>query len=141
MNIDWVIPCRYVEVHDNLGTIIGAGIDTFWLPNLPAQLRVLLAIRLLAMTEELDPAIQHPIRNVIRDPNGELVTEQSGTFAIGAQSARPEWLAGIIVPTAVVFQVNDEGTYTIEFGIDDASESLPIHVVHGLPPGMPGSAA
>jgi hypothetical protein len=28
LNIDWVIPCRYVEVHDNLGTIVGASIDT-----------------------------------------------------------------------------------------------------------------
>ena len=34
MNVDWVIPCRYVEVHDNLGTLVGAGIDTFWVPEL-----------------------------------------------------------------------------------------------------------
>ena len=33
MNVDWVIPCRYVEVHDNLGSMIGAGIDTFWYGN------------------------------------------------------------------------------------------------------------
>ena len=37
MNVDWVIPCRYVEVHDNLGSMIGAGIDTFWVPELPAR--------------------------------------------------------------------------------------------------------
>ena len=35
MNIDWVIPCRFVEVHDNLATIIGAGIDTVWVPGVP----------------------------------------------------------------------------------------------------------
>jgi hypothetical protein len=136
VNIDWVIPCRFVEVHDNLATIVGAGIDHFWLPDLPGQLQVLLAIRLLAMTEELDPAVPHPIRNVIRDPQGELLFEQASDFAIGGQSARPEWLAGIIIPAGITFQVAEEGTYTVEFSIDDASKSLPIHVVQGLPPGM-----
>ena len=45
MNVDWVIPCRYVEVHDNLGTIVGAGIDTYWIPELPTTMQVVLAIQ------------------------------------------------------------------------------------------------
>ena len=139
MNIDWVIPCRFVEVHDNLATIVGAGIDTFWMPELPALVQVMLAVRLLGMVDEFDPEVKHTLKSQIRDPLGNVLTETSGGMAIGGQSARPEWLAGITLPLLVVFDVADEGTYTIEFSVDDASKSLPIHVVEGLPPGAPTS--
>lgn len=65
MNIEWVIPCRFVEVHDNLGTIVGAGIDTFWVQELPSRIQLMLAIRLLGMIEELDPDINHSVTNRI----------------------------------------------------------------------------
>lgn len=135
MNIDWVIPCRYVEVHDNLGTIVGAGIDTFWLVELPAPLQVVLAVRLLAMAEELGD-VEHTATNRVRDPRGEEVSEVGGTFKVGGESARPEWLTGIIVTTVIQFEVTEEGTYTIEHEVDEATSSLPIHIVHGLPPGV-----
>ena len=35
------------------------------------------------------------------------------------------------------FEAAEEGTYTIEVSVDDATESLPIHVVIGLPPSAP----
>jgi uncharacterized protein DUF6941 len=135
VNIDWVIPCRYVEVHDNLGTIIGAGIDTLWVPELPTQIQVILAVRLLAMVEELGPEQQHTAVNRVRDPRGEIMSEVGGEFAIGAEAARPEWLAGFIMGTVVQFEAIEEGTYTIEHVVDDASASLPIHVVLGYPRG------
>ena len=39
------------------------------------------------------------------------------------------WLAGIALSAVVVFEATEEGTHTIEFSIDGASESLPLHVV------------
>jgi hypothetical protein len=135
MNIEWVIPCRYVEVHDSLGTIIGAGIDTLWLPDLPAPIQVLLALRLLATEEELTADQKHPVTNRVRDPHGEIVSDVSGELSIAGESTRPEWVVGIIVPALVQFEATDEGTYTIEQTVDEASVSLPIHIVHGLPPG------
>jgi hypothetical protein len=136
VNIDWVIPCRYIEVHDNLGTIVGAGIDTFWVPTLPATLQVILAVRLLAVAEELGAGEQHSSTNRVRDPRGDVLSEVNGEFTIDTEAARPEWLAGFIVGTVVQFEVAEEGTYTIEHAVGDASASLPIHVVHGLPPGV-----
>lgn len=136
MNIDWVIPCRYVEVHDNLGTIIGAGIDTFWVTELPAQIQVLLAVRLLAMAEELDPEVKHSGINRVRDPRGAVMSEVSGEFVVGGESARPEWLTGIMLATAVMFEAPEEGTYTIEHVVDGTEASLPLHVIHGAPPGV-----
>ena len=73
MNVDWVIPCRYVEVHDNLGTLVGAGIDTFWVPELPAPLQLVCAIRLTATADELGSDHQHHSRTVVTGPDGEVV--------------------------------------------------------------------
>jgi len=137
VNLDWVIPCRYLEVHENLGTIIGAGIDTYWLAELPQTIAVVLAIRLLATAEELEESVQHRAINRVRDPHGEQISEVGDEFAMGGgEPARPDWLTGIIVPSLVQIEVTEEGTYTIEYELDGSSKSLPIHVVHGLPPGV-----
>jgi len=138
MNIEWVIPCRYVEVHDNLATIIGAGIDTYWLHQGPGPLQVVLAVRALATPEELVAGDDHTITNLIRDPSGGQVGEMSGQLTIQAEPQRPEWLVGLTLPMIVQFDALQEGTYAIEVGIDDASHALPIHVVHGPPPGSDG---
>jgi glycine cleavage system aminomethyltransferase T len=50
-------------------------------------------------------------------------------------SARAEWLTGIMAATVVQFEATKEGTYTVEHVVDEASLSLPIHIVHGGPPG------
>lgn len=135
MNIDWVIPCRYAEVHDNLATIVGAGIDTYWVPDLPAQLQVVMAVKLLGMADELDESIKHAVTNRVRDPAGNVLTEAKGELAVGVEAAREDWLTGITLPAVATFEVAAEGTYMIEVEVDDASHSIPIHVVHGLPPG------
>ncbi len=135
MNIDWVIPCRYAEIHDNLATIVGGGIDTYWLPELPAPIQVVIAVRALALAEEFDGR-EHQVTNRVRDPHGELVSEVIGQLAIAGGAARPEWLTGITLASVVQFDVTEEGTYTLEHVIDDATAALPIHVVHGLPPGV-----
>jgi hypothetical protein len=141
VNIDWVIPCRYVEVHDQLATIIGGGIDTFWMPNIPAPLQVMLAVRLAALADELD-GTEHKIVNRILDPHGDLIDESEIGLAISGEAARPEWLVGVPIPLLVQFEVAEEGTYTVELSVDDASASLPLHVVYGVPgaPGAPGAS-
>jgi hypothetical protein len=120
VNIGWAIPCRYVEVHDNLATIVGAGIDTFWFEELPS-------------TVGLDQ--EYATANRIKDPNGGTVHEATGTFALQADSAKPEFLAGVTLPVALQFEVSEEGTYAIEFEFGDAWASLPMHVVVGNPSG------
>ena len=138
MNIDWIIPCRYLEVHDNLGTLVGAGIDTFWVPDLPAQMQVLMAVRLTALLDELGPEHEHPVRNVVRSPGGDVVDEQTGNFALGGVQEnveRENWLHGLLMPMVVTFEATEEGTYTVEHFVDHASYPVPLHIVHGPPPG------
>ena len=133
MNIDWIIPCRYLEVHDGLGTIVGAGIDTYWLPELPAPIQVLLAVRLLATPEEITSAEPHVAGNRIRKPNGDILTETRGEVMLEAEVTRPGWLVGATIPVILQFDATDEGAYMIELDVDDASKSLPIHVALGEP--------
>jgi hypothetical protein len=137
MNLDWVIPCRYVEIHDNLGTIVGAGIDTYWVPELPTAIQVVLAVRLLAMADELNAEVPHMSANRVRDPRGEVMSEVGGEFRMGgSEGAQQEWLNGIMVTTIVAFEATEEGAYTIEHEVDGTTKSLPIHIVHGPPPGI-----
>jgi hypothetical protein len=92
-----------------------------------------LAIRLLATSEELEEARGHSAINRVRDPRGDLLSEVTGEISVAGESARPEWLTGIMVGGAVQFEAAEEGTYTIEVVIDDSSASLPIHIVLGSP--------
>jgi hypothetical protein len=138
VNIDWVIPCRFIEVHENLGTLIGAGIDTFWVPGLPANIQIAMAIRLSGLPEELRPEIEHTGRNIIRKPDGSTLSEDGGTLNVGlAQAlARPDWLQGVMMQTVISFEAAEEGTYTFEHIVDSSSFSIPLHVVQGAPPGV-----
>jgi hypothetical protein len=133
MNVDWVIPCRYVEVHDNLGSMIGAGIDTFWIPELPSPLQVMLAVRLTATGEELSAGIQHLLRTVVTDRHGAVVFEAGMEFEANMESAQSEWLNSLVLPSVVQFEVEEAGTYQLEQQVDESSQSIPLHVVEGAP--------
>jgi len=133
MNVDWVIPCRYVEVHDNLGSMIGAGIDTFWIPELPAPLQILCAVRLTATAEELQPGVQHALRTLVTDPHGEVVAEIGAEFEAGADNTQTEWLNSLVLPSVVQFEVAEAGTYQLEHIVDGNSKSIPLHVIEGTP--------
>jgi hypothetical protein len=129
VNIAWMIPCRYVEVHDNLATIVGAGIDTMTVAAVPTPVQFMLAVRITGLPEEFDPAVQRAFANRVRDPHGEVIGEVRGEIGIGAESARADWLAGASLPMAIGFEVSEVGTYTIEFEYAGAEAQIPMHVV------------
>jgi hypothetical protein len=88
------------------------------------------------MHDELVKDKKHAVVTRVRDPSGEVVSETGGEVEIVAEAAREEWLTGVILPAMIQFEAGQEGTYMIEFDVDDASAALPIHVAHGLPPGV-----
>lgn len=138
MNVSWIIPCRYVEVHDNLATIVGAGIDTYWVPTLPVPIQVPVAVRIEALPEELAPDVQHTVRNILTGPDGSVLSDltDTGAFGGGQVVERPDYLQGVALATVVQFEAEQEGTYQFEHMVDDSSASAPIHVVQGPPPGF-----
>src|ERR1700750_2685520 len=125
MNVDWVIPCRYVEVHDNLGTIVGAGIDTFWVPELPAPIQVMLAVRLTATGDELSPGIQHVLRTIVTDEQNDAVFEAMVEFEADAETAQTEWLNSMVMPTVVQFEAMEAGPVQLEQAVGGNSHALP----------------
>ena len=139
MNIDWIIPCRYAEVHDNLATIIGAGVDTWWVPAFPAPIQVLIAVRLLATRDELGPEHDHTVRNIVRDTSGNQLSDLQHTFQAGlpdeVAAARADWLTGIEVVTVVQFEASEPGAYGFEHIVDGSSKSVPLHVLLAPPAG------
>jgi hypothetical protein len=136
VNVDWLIPCRYAEVHDNLATIVGAGIDTFWQTELPVGIQVAFIARLQGLPEELTEDVVHDIRQIVTGPDGTVVGDASGEAKFGLVSGNPraDWLQGLMMPLIVGFEASQEGTYTFELIIDSSSRSVPLHVVHGAPP-------
>jgi len=138
MKIDWVIPCRYVEVNDNLATIIGAGGDRFMLLEEPWAVEIMLAIRVTALVEELGPDKVYPVENKIRDPEGEVIHEESGSFSATARGdiADPNWLQGVFIATQVKFPAEIEGTYTVSHAFGSSEHLLPLHIAHGTAAGI-----
>lgn len=137
MNIDWIIPCRFAEVHDNLATIVGGGIDTWWLPELPAPMQVWTVVRLLGTKDEFGD-VEHSLKSRIQNPDGGHVSGLEGTFQVGAspEHLREDWLNQMTMAMVVAFEAPAEGTYSLWFSVDDAEKQVPLHVIHGLPPGM-----
>lgn len=129
MRIDWVIPARYVEVHDNLATIVGAGIDRYTTDqaDLP-PVQLLLAMRLVGTADEFGPQ-PHAVRNVVRAPDGQTVFEVEGELVAEGQNLESEWLNALTLPVAIQFQPSEPGTYTVEVQVDDDTKAFPIHVV------------
>jgi hypothetical protein len=137
MKIDWVIPCRYVEVHDNLATIVGAGGDRFVLSEEPWVLEIMLAIRVTALVEELGPDNLYPVENKIRDPEGNAIHEEEGSFSATARGDihDPTWLQGVFIATQVKFPAEVEGTYTIAHVFGNSEHLLPLHISHAAATG------
>ncbi len=130
MRVDWAIPCRYVEVQQGAGAVlVGAGADTALVPSLPMAIQLLFAVRYLGMPEEMDGEIEHPVSVRIFSPSGEQIGEQSGQLKAQATQLIPGYLAELIVPSAVVFEPQEYGTYHFEFSIDDSQERVPMHIV------------
>lgn len=138
MNIDWMIPCRYLEIHNNLATIISGGVDTFWHPELPAPIQLAVAIRVKALAEELQPDIQHEVRSIVTGPGGEVLSDLEGTvaFGVGEHVLHSDYLQGVILSATLKFEAAQEGTYQFEHIIAGSSASIPLHVVERSgPPG------
>ncbi len=85
------------------------------------------------MAEELGADRQHSPMSRVREPRGDVTSEIRGEFSVQAASVRPDWLTGIILPTVVQFDPQEEGTHTIEYEIDGSVAALAIHIARGLP--------
>lgn len=127
MRVDWAIPCRLVEVHDGLATIVGGGIDQYVLPAVPGQMLVNIALRLVGL---LDQA-QHQLRIRILDPvMAEAAQALDTTFTMNPPGPNhpPGWEGHVVLPMVLRFEALVEGTYTVDIVVDGHSHTVPLMV-------------
>ncbi|HST56804.1 MAG TPA: hypothetical protein VLJ42_13035 [Solirubrobacteraceae bacterium] len=130
MKVDWAIPCRYAEAYPQGGTtIIGAGSDAVLAPHVPMPAQVLFAVRYVGAPDELDGEMVHAIACRIFDPDGTCVGEQKANLTGGVTQLVPGYTAELTVPTAIVIDARQYGTYSVEFEIDGHTERVPIHII------------
>ncbi|MGO9898836.1 MAG: DUF6941 family protein [Solirubrobacteraceae bacterium] len=138
MRVDWAIPCRYAEVHDNLATIIGGGIDHMWMPALPAPVQVILAIRLIFLPDEIDSGAVHKLRVAAIAPGGETLSQVEGDLNVAGPTAPAgDWLQGLHIPMAIQFMAEAEGQYSLEITVDGHTMGVFMNVALGPPPQPP----
>lgn len=143
MRVDWAIPCRYAEVHDNLFTIIGGGIDHMWVLALPSPITVVLAARLIFLPDEATTEQAHKFRVAALAPGGNTLNAVEGELNIGSPTgAQPDEneFQGAHVPIAIQFPAEIEGRYQLEVTVDGASTvSVPLHIVRAPAPEPPAT--
>jgi hypothetical protein len=119
-----------VEVAQQRGaTIVGAGADLVQVPEVPTPMPVLFAVRFVGAPEELDGSTPHPVVARIYNPDGALAGEQAGQIAGDITQVVPGYAAELTLPMGVVIDVQQFGTYSVEFEIDGDTRRVPIHVV------------
>jgi hypothetical protein len=126
VQIRWLVMARYVEVHDGLGTIIGAGVDGILVQELPADVVVNMALRVVGRAEEW---AQFHVTAQVSGPDLETVFEHAYPFGIsGVTVADERFDPAFTLPLAVVFPAHAEGLHTITLEVDGGSASTMVGV-------------
>lgn len=140
MHIEWVVICRYAESDGARATIIGAGTDVVFAPELPGPVGIMAVVRLAAAPDELEPGNAHTLRARVLQPDGEPTTTAEGEVAPAiemriepsgpVQQLVPGWLVNPMMAFGLQWWAIDAGTYSAELRIDGGETVLtPVHVL------------
>jgi hypothetical protein len=130
LHIDYAIPCRYVEANGNLATIVGAGIDTWQVAELPADLGTMVAARAVAAPADVTGQMV-ALHCHVESPDGSSCRDvlDGSVGPVDLPDARQDWAIGVFFPIAVRWRAEVEGAYTLHLRIDESEHPLPLHVV------------
>jgi hypothetical protein len=115
LRVDWAVPCRYAEAPgDGTANMLGAGIDTLWLPELPVAVAIFLMLRLAGPEDEFREETQLEVRVV--DPEREETQALSLGFSTEEMPPLkvPGIEAGALVPAVIQWEASHHGLYTLE---------------------------
>jgi hypothetical protein len=130
MRIGWAIPCKYLEVHDGLGTLIGAGANHYAVAEFPTTLSVWIAVQVHGHRSEVDADHSLVIQPLGPDMESCAPGLELG-FRFPAERAPNEpdgWEVGALIPTLITFEAEDPGTYTLQLNLDDKTTTIPLFV-------------
>jgi hypothetical protein len=133
LRLDWVVPCRYAEAPgDGTATILGGGTDTFWVVELPVDIVLFLAIRVVDPEDEWRDE-QHTFSIKLVRPDRAEEVMLSGPLHTEELPAlrQPGWETGMLIPALQRWHAEEFGLYTLELYIDDRRhKSVAIRVRH-----------
>ena len=133
MRVDWVIPCRYVEVNGNLITIVIGNVDRLKVEQLPSStpVELLCAIRVVAAHDEVAPEPAEPDHTMtcrVYGPAMDVVSELEQPFGLVGEF-QPNLTPAVVMPIRVVFMPQEEGQHTVEIAVDGRGQSAPLLVL------------
>lgn len=129
MEVAWALPCRFAEATpDGTATIVGAGIDSVWTPEVPADVGVFLIMRIAGPSYEFEEA--HTLAVKLIDPERdeqEVLTAGFGPVHELPPQHHPGLDTGILVPAAIGWPAEHFGLYTLDIVLDERPRrSIPI---------------
>lgn len=131
MEVAWALTCRFAEATpDGTATLVGAGLDSIWLPEVPSDVGVFLMMRVSGPVYEFEEA--HTIAVKLVDPERdeqEVLTAGFGPMGGPPPGYHPGTDPGILVPAAIGWRAEHFGLYTLDVLIDARPKrSIPILV-------------
>ena len=109
------MPCRYAETPgDGTALMVGAGIDSLWIADLPQPAAIFLMLRLAGAEDEFQEKTKLEVRVV--DP--ERDETQALDLGFSTQELSPlRWPGaevGMLFPTVIQWEASNYGLYTLE---------------------------
>lgn len=136
MRIEWAAICRYVETLPTGTTMVGVGMDGVEPVELPAEIRVNVAIAFALSYYEVQGTDEVLTFRVLA-PNMDEIQSLRVPFHIGGTVTLgfPEGSEGHrILPVSVAFSAATRGSYTLEFRLEhDDPVTLGLFVPAALP--------
>jgi hypothetical protein len=130
VRVDWATLARYAESAGGLATLVGAGIDTYYPPELPAPIVLPLTVQLRGRQDEM--VQPHEISFRILDGNLEQVGEE-GTLGFQSEpnpNIEEGWEAGVLLTVMSQFVAERPGPYSIEIAVDgEHKKTVPFRVL------------
>jgi hypothetical protein len=118
--LEYVMLADYVRQDAGVTHIMGAGIDTFTVPSVPAAAMVGVVVR-LAFSSRDEIGAQHEAKFVFQGPPGDLLTvTQHFQTAAPAPGLPVHWRTGLnLVAPRLVLPLPVYGNYRFQVSIDD----------------------
>jgi hypothetical protein len=131
VDVAWALACRFAEVTpDGTATLVGAGLDSVWVPEVPADVGIFLMMRIAGASYEFQEA--HTIAVKLIDPEREeqeVLTAGFGPVDELPPQYHPALDPGILIPAGIGWHAEHFGLYTLDVLVDDRQRrSIPILV-------------
>jgi hypothetical protein len=131
--IDYVVLAEYVRQDAGMTHIMGAGIDTFFVPEgQPVAVPVGIVAR-ISFTSRDDVGVEHEISLVFQGPDGDLLTVHQRFPTPAPQPDVPEhWRTTVSIAFRLALPIPGRGDYRLQVTLDDdplLSRSLDVRAI------------